>query len=91
MGWYILQITAFLAGAWSSVLWYEPGGPATAKQAGLLAAAIGGAAAWGLTISAARLVDYVKRRKARASHEGLIASNAASEARKGVPRLDRQP
>ena len=37
MGWYILQIAAFMAGAASSIFWYEPGGPVTAKQAGLAA------------------------------------------------------
>lgn len=88
MGWYILQAVAFALGAASSVLWYDPAGPVTMQQATVATAASGVAAAWVANISAARLVDYVKHRHARARHERLIATPEAGE---GVARLDRQP
>lgn len=91
MGWYILQGIAFTLGAASALLWYEPGGPITAKQATVAAAGIGVAMAVGATMLASAFLNRrIEHRDSGAGQERIATQNAPPEAREGVTRLDRQ-
>lgn len=92
MGWYFLQGVAFTLGVASSLIWYEPGGPVSARDATLAAAGIGTAMAIGATMLASALLNRrIKQRESSADKERIVTQDAPPETRESVARLDRQP
>lgn len=88
MGWYILQGIAFALGALSSLLWYEPGGNVTAKQAAMLTLALGIVAAFGATmLASAFLVKRVDRRNASPGPERITHDGRALAQHEGAQRI----
>lgn len=91
MGWYFLQGVAFTLGVASSLIWYEPGGPVSARDATLAAAGIGTAMAIGATMLASALLNRrIKQRESSASHERIAGHRDALAHQEGIERVERR-